>query len=147
MQTSTMTPSQNTKPRKAKKVKITNNRAHIEEVAHIVKVVPKTILRMITNQRNVSIPTDKRGVDMSVDLEALALNIDCDIDVLYRVMSGRDSFIKQVDAAEILGIPVRTFRYRNYPAAIRWGKVVRYSLKDLFHYESYGRVDGRRKDQ
>jgi hypothetical protein len=76
----------------------------------------------------------------SVDMIDVALAFNADPHVLDRVLDGKDELFKPAQALRYLEytygdyIVPRTLRNRNYPRAVKLGRIVRYSRIDLAAY-------------
>lgn len=113
------------------------NTVSLNKVAEAVSVHPRTILRIVTGERNTYWATDHNP---TLDVEKVATALGCDAAVLKRVLRGSDTFMKPEDAAAELDVPDRTFRYRKYTPAFRVGRVVRFARSKLIneHFAKWG---------
>lgn len=105
----------------------------LDDIAHVCKCHPRTILRVLTAEPN---PYWAPGHNPEIDVFALALMLGVDELVLTDAIEGSDVLLTQEQAAAKLKVPMRTFRYRqrskaDYAPAISHGHLVRYSKKAI----------------
>ena len=100
----------------------------LNELADLLKVHPRTILRHITGEAN---PYWTDDHNPEIDLDVVALVFDCDVNFLKSVLDGKNKMLTQKEGARFLDIPVRKFRYRKYKTVLRAGTIVRYSQYHL----------------
>lgn len=107
----------------------------LREAAAALRVHPRTVLRHVTGESN---PYWAPGYEdeAQVDEGAVALGLDMDPRLLLRVLRGRDKLFSQQEAADHVKVPVRTFRYRGYPAAVRKRGLVRYSELQIARFNA-----------
>lgn len=103
----------------------------LNEVAEMLKVHPRTVLRAIYNKENVYWA---EGYNPEVSLETVAMAYCGDVNVLRNVKRERDAIYTPVEAAAYLKITLRLFRYRTYPKTFKRGNIVRYSRQELLDY-------------
>ncbi len=109
----------------------------LAEMAKVLKVHPRTILRRLyPDDPN---PYWAPGFEDRVNCSQIEIVTAFGIPqkTLTRLIQGADILFNQGDAAEYLNVPIRTFRYRKYPAAIDQPGVVRYSRKQIANYNIY----------
>jgi hypothetical protein len=113
----------------------------LNEAANKIQAHPRTILRAISGEPN-PYWTDDHNPDISI--VELAKAYECNIGIMQRVIDGRDMFLTPSQAASMLKIPDRTFRYRKY-RSIRHGGIVRYSRAVLLqrNYKKWERDKGQ----
>lgn len=111
-----------------------SSRMSLDIIAGVLKVHPRTVLRAIAGEVNTYWAP---GYDPDVALADVALAYGVEISRLDDVIRDRDEFLtvggatRQISKIEGRDVPVRTFRYRKYPALIRTPGVVRYSTRDI----------------
>ncbi len=103
-------------------------------MASALKVHPRTILRRLypDDPNPYWAPGFETKVNCSQEEAVKVFGISEKL--LSRVMQGKDELFNQEAAAKYIDIPVRTFRYRQYPAAIKQPGVVRYSRQQIARY-------------
>lgn len=104
------------------------NTVSLNDVAEAVAVHPRTILRIVTGDRNTYWSADHNP---GLDITKVAQALGCHDKTLARVLRGSDDFLKPDAAASELGVPGRTFRYREYTPTIKVGRVVRFARSKL----------------
>jgi len=111
----------------------------LNELADVLKVHPRTVLRALSGKENTYWASDHNP---SIEVVDVALAYDIELDVLQRVLKGRDHLLTSPEAAAHISfiqdknVPLRTFRYRKYPTAIRTTGVVRYSKLAIGEYHA-----------
>ncbi len=106
----------------------------LAEMARALKVHPRTILRRLyPDDPN---PYWAPGFEDQVNCKQTEVVTIFGIPekILSRIMQGKDELFNQESAAKYIDVPVRTFRYRKYPAAINQPGVVRYSRQQIARY-------------
>ena len=112
------------------------NTIELNEVANILKIHPRTVLRALSNEVNTYWAI---GYTENIDIDDISDVFGFDPVYIRRAKKKRDEFFKPTEAADFIDVPSRTFRYRKYPALIRRGGIVRYSRKDVttYHINTY----------
>jgi len=118
------------------KVKDTPKTLKLDDLARALSVHPRTVLRHVKN--NVGAYWAK-GYNPDVSVDDLVVNMGANIPALLRALDGTDELLNPKQAAEYLQVPLRTFSFRKYEAAVRIGKTVRYSSIDIAneHIDKY----------
>jgi hypothetical protein len=106
--------------------------AELNRMADALRVHPRTILRALAGKVNTYWAP---GHNPNISVEEVAKTMGMPPAALKDALNGNDMFLTPEEAAEELGIPLRTFRYRRYPAQVRKGTAVRYSLNLLTEYQ------------
>jgi hypothetical protein len=108
----------------------------LENLADALQVHPRTILRAVENN-----PAAYwvEGYHVRLNIDEVARAFNGPPRYLRWALDGTDQLITQTQAAEELGIPGRTFRYRHYKVAYKRGGIVRFSRRDLLteHYAKW----------
>ena len=110
--------------------------AELNRVADALKVHPRTILRALAGEVNTYWAP---GHNPNVNIATLAEVLGMPAQTLKDAVNGDDYFMSPDEAAEHFNLPLRTFRYRQYPPQMRKGTAVRYSFNMLtkYHEEHY----------
>ena len=109
----------------------------LDTLAGVLKVHPRTVIRAVEGKVN---SYWAPGHNPEVELADVALAYGVELDVIVRTMKGQDELFKPTEAVDHISalenrtVPMSTFRYRKYPAAIRTTGVVRYSKLDISNY-------------
>ncbi len=96
----------------------------LDRVAKLLKIHPRTVLRAMEGDKNAYWADGHNPV---LNIENVAATFDFDPIYLTRADKRRDDFLTPREAAQIVGVPERTFRYRRYEPVIRRTHTVRYS--------------------
>ncbi len=102
----------------------------LDDVAKLLKVHPRTVLRGVANKVNTYWAEDHNP---EVGLGKVAKAFGTDLKALIKALKDRDEFLTPAQAANFLDVPISTFRHRKYKAEIRRGNVVRYSRSDVIN--------------
>jgi hypothetical protein len=109
----------------------------LSDIAKALEVHPRTVLRAVLRRTN---PYWTEDFDPHVDMIDVALSFDANPHVLNRVMDGKDDLFTPAQAIQYLAdtygdhIVPRTLRNRDYPKAVKLGRIVRYSRIELSEY-------------
>lgn len=106
----------------------------VRTVAKAMSVHPRTLWRAYTNERNPKW-SESDDYDPPVDLSVIAERFSTTPEIIQFALDGKDTLHSQIDTAERLGVKIRTFKNRNYPVALRRGRIVRYSWHDVIDYQ------------
>jgi hypothetical protein len=105
------------------------------DVAEVLGVHPRTVLRYASGDGNAYWAP---GYNLEVDIIQIAKGFKSEpehfIKVVGRTMRGKDSILPPTEMAGMIGVPLRTFRYRKYPALIHTGQIVRFSQYDTINH-------------
>lgn len=113
----------------------------LSEIAKALAVHPRTVLRAVLRCDN---PYWTEDFDPHVDMIDVALSFAANPHVLTRVMDNKDELFTPAQALKFLEdtygdhIVERTLRNRDYPKAVKLGRIVRYSRIELsaYHFET-----------
>lgn len=115
-------------------------KVELDAAAGAFKVHPRTVLRALAGEVNTYWA---EGHNPKLDVAEVALAFDIEIPVLEKVLSGKNALLTPAEAREHIAflegrdsIPVNTFRYRKYPAAIQRPGLVRYLRHVISEYHS-----------
>ena len=107
----------------------------LDEVAKILSVHARTVLRYINDDVNVYwAPGHNPTVSLDDVAEGFGEMSAIFTPIIDRVRRGKDAIMKPADIAGYLEVPLRTFRHRKYPPLIHCGSIVRYSRFDTVNY-------------
>ena len=116
----------------AKKI---NTDIELDDIAEILQIHPRTVLRYIHDDVNIYWA---EGHNPVVNLDDVANGFGEDplffVPTVHAARKGRDKILKPSEAAAFIKVPLRTFRHRRYPALIRCGNIVRYSRYDVVNH-------------
>lgn len=111
--------------------------ADLDDIAHVLKVHPRTVLRALTGNPN---EYWYDGHNPRLEIYKVARAFKCKAVSIVQALEGREEFLKPEEAAAALDLLPRTFRYRGYTPTIRVGRVVRYARSKLIT-ENFARFD------
>lgn len=109
----------------------------LNEIAGVLQIHPRTVLRHMTNDPNIYWTED---FNPSIKVSAVAESFQCDAVHITRALNDRDAIFTPKEAAKFLDLLPRTFRNHDYTPIIRQGHVVRYSRVALAN-EHYAQWD------
>jgi len=92
------------------------------------------LLRIFTDESNPYWTTKYNYEFDLTDVYSLCENFNTTWDALDQLMDGYDEWITPKEAANFLGIPLRTFYYRKYTPIAYKSKTVRYSKNYLSEF-------------
>lgn len=100
---------------------MSNKTISVEAASKLFKVHPRTIIRAVENDVHAAF-NEARTYTIKKVAETFGLK---EADVI-RLIKGNDELLKPEEAAGVVDTKPRTFRYREYAAHVRHGRVVRY---------------------
>lgn len=102
----------------------------IGQLAEILRVHPRTILRATTGESNPSYHEGETE-EMMIDEDEVCEKLQIPPKVWKRMKAGKDSFLKRKEVINLHGIATSTFKRRQYPIAAHFQRSCRYSEVDV----------------